>query len=212
MTLPHYSKTGKKQTNFKVSDSIFGLKKINQTLLKQAYEHYLNKKRVNLAKTKTRSLVRGGGRKPWPQKGRGVARAGTIRSPLFRGGGITFGPTGIENYTQKMNKKAKLTAIKQALSLNAKQMIVVTSLPTDGKTANMDKFLKDLKLSRKILLIDHKPEPLAARAIRNLVDVNLMEVNYLNVYKILNYDWLVFTEDAIEVLEDKLGALAGTKA
>ncbi len=208
MTLPHYSSTGQKQAAYGVPADIFGQPKTNQNLLKSAYEHYLNKKRVNIAKVKNRADVRGGGRKPWRQKGTGRARAGSNRSPLWRGGGVTFGPTGEENYIKKLNKKAKVLALKQALTLKNKQIISLKSLPVDGKTATMHKLLFGvLKLDRKVIIVDSKSDQPVRLAVRNLADVDLVDVAYLNVFRILNADWLVFTAASLENLQARAGSL-----
>ena len=190
---------------YSVETEIFDRPKTNDNLLKAAYEHYLASKRVNLAKVKNRSEVRGGGRKPWRQKGTGRARVGTIRSPIWRGGGITFGPTGNENYAKKLNKKAKLLALKQALTLKKTSTVCFKDLPTDGKTATMAKLLTSLKLDKKILLVVSKPVDEARRAAHNLKDVQMIEAEYLSVFKVLNADWLAFTADGLERLQAHLG-------
>src|ERR1700761_3330085 len=117
MAVATYTKTGTKATTpAKLDKAVFGVEAKNHDLLKQAYTSYLANGRENLAVTKTRGLVRGGGKKPWKQKGTGRARFGSSRGPIWRGGGITFGPTGQENYSKQMNTKAKRQAIRQALS------------------------------------------------------------------------------------------------
>ena len=204
MTIPQYDSTGQKMKACSVEAEIFNRPKTNDNLLKAAYEHYLASKRVNLAKVKNRSQVRGGGRKPWRQKGTGRARVGTIRSPLWRGGGITFGPTGKENYAKKLNKKAKLLALKQALTLKKASIVCFKDLPADGKTATMAKLLASLKLDRKVLLVVCQPADGARRAARNLEDVQMIEAQYLSVFKVLNADWLAFTADGLERLQAHL--------
>lgn len=209
MTLPYYNSSGKKQDDYEVSDEIFGLSSINQNLIKTAYEYYLAKKRANLAKVKNRGQVRGGGRKPWQQKKLGRARVGSIRSPLWKGGGVIFGPSGRENYSKKMNKKAKQLALKHALSLNKKQIMIIKSLPGTSKTATMAKLLfKTLKLDRKVLLVDDQLNQETALAVRNLQDVALMPAAYLNVFRVLNADWLILTTAAVENLENRLKTLS----
>src|SRR5690606_28898865 len=106
-------------TSVTLDKSVFGLEVENHELVKQVYVAYLANGRENLAVTKTRGLVSGGGRKPWRQKGTGRARFGSSRVPIWRGGGITFGPTGEENYSQKVHVKAKRLATRQALSMAA---------------------------------------------------------------------------------------------
>ncbi|MCY4089045.1 MAG: 50S ribosomal protein L4 [Candidatus Saccharibacteria bacterium] len=206
MTLPYYSSTGQKQTStYKIKEPIFSIKKINHNLLKQVYVAQLANRRLNLAKTKTRREVRGGGRKPHRQKGLGLARAGSIRSPLMRGGGITFGPTGSENYTHKINKKVKYIALLHALSLKKSKMIVVKSLPDDGKTAKLHQLLyQKLKLDRKILIIADDLSIKLKRASRNLPEVELIRFDQLNLGQVLDFDQLVWLDQALDNLADKL--------
>src|SRR5882757_6002067 len=121
-TIATYTKSGTKATTAaKLDKAVFGVEVKNHELLKQAYVTYLANGRENLAVTKTRGLVSGGGKKPWKQKGTGRARFGSTRNPIWRGGGIAFGPTGNENYSIKVNVGAKRQAIRQALSLAASE-------------------------------------------------------------------------------------------
>ena len=138
MATPTYTATGTKATTAaKLSKEVFGVEVKNHQLLKQAYETYLANGRDNLAVTKTRGLVRGGGRKPWKQKGTGRARFGSTRNPIWRGGGVVFGPSGNENYSKKLSKTSKRVAIKQALSLaNTAKKVSVKDIKTTGKTAD----------------------------------------------------------------------------
>src|SRR5688572_6907197 len=119
-TVPTFTKSGTKATTAaKLDQTVFAVVPENHELLKLAYNAYLANGRENLAQTKTRGLVSGGGKKPWKQKGTGRARFGSSRNPIWRGGGIAFGPTGNENYTIKVNVSAKRLALRQALSLSA---------------------------------------------------------------------------------------------
>ena len=210
-TLQTYTPTAQKKTASSVSEDIFGLQKVNHNLLKLAYEYHLAEKRSNLAQTKTRSAVRGGGRKPHQQKGTGRARAGSIRSPLWRGGGVVFGPTGQENYKKKMNKKARSQALKQGLSLKKDCFLVLTSWPKDGKTATLAQLLKKLKLNRRILLLDTELQTEMQRASSNLPEVSYQKVNYLNTLKVLNTDFLIFSPPALVALQARLGISEITK-
>jgi large subunit ribosomal protein L4 len=120
MAVITYTKSGNKATTpAKLDKKIFGVKPTSHELLKSAYVAYLANGRGNLAQAQTRGEVRGGGRKPWKQKGTGRARFGSTRNPIWRGGGITFGPTGSENYSHKLHTTAKRQAIRQALSVAA---------------------------------------------------------------------------------------------
>src|SRR5580704_17231797 len=126
MAVSTYSKSGTKSaTAAKLDKRDFEIIPKDHTLLQSAYVAYLANGRQNLAVTKTRGDVRGGGRKPWRQKGTGRARFGSIRNPIWRGGGIAFGPTGLENYSKAMNIKAKRLALRQALSLQANTIKVI---------------------------------------------------------------------------------------
>jgi large subunit ribosomal protein L4 len=126
MAVSTYNKAGvKATTTAKLDAAVFGLEITSHELLKEAYTAYLANGRDNLAVTKTRGLVRGGGKKPWKQKGTGRARFGSTRNPIWRGGGIVFGPTGDENYTKTLSTKARRQAIRQALSLKADAIKVI---------------------------------------------------------------------------------------
>src|SRR5580692_6269259 len=141
MAVATYTAAGAKATTpAKLNKAVFGVEVTSHELLKAAYTAYLGNSRMNLAVTKTRGLVSGGGRKPWKQKGTGRARFGSSRTPIWRGGGITFGPTGEENYSKQMNVKAKRLAIRQALSLAAeagKISVIEDVQIKSGKTADL---------------------------------------------------------------------------
>src|SRR5882762_2138813 len=138
MSVATFTKSGNKATvPAKLEKTIFGVKVENHELLKEAYVAYLANGRTNNAQTKKRGEISGGGRKPHPQKGTGRARSGSSRNPIWRGGGITFGPTGDENYTRKLSTQAKRQALRQALSLaaDANKIIVLETFDNkDGKT------------------------------------------------------------------------------
>src|SRR5690349_12993562 len=161
MATPTFTKSGAKATTpAKLDKAVFGVAPDNHDLLKLVYTAYLSNGRTNNAVVKTRGLVSGGGRKPWKQKGTGRARFGSSRNPIWRGGGIVFGPTGEENYTKKMNLKAKRLAIRQALSLaaDAKKLVVIEDVTAkEGKTAELAKLLTKIGVSRRTLIaVDHK--------------------------------------------------------
>ena len=208
MAIPTYTKTGTKaSTNAKLEKAVFGVEVKNHDLLKQAYQMYLANGRENLAKTLRRGEVRGGGKKPWKQKGTGRARFGSIRVPIWRGGGITFGPLGEENYTKKMTTTAKRTAIRQALSLksDANSLIIIDDLQVkDGKTSTAAALLDKIGAKRRVLIAVENKTPELERAVRNLVNVEVVQAQYLNVYSILNSDKLVITTKALEVIHEWL--------
>lgn len=199
-----YTKTGTKASeNIKLNADIFGIKTINEDLLHQAYDAYLANGRINLANTKTRGLVRGGGKKPWRQKGTGRARVGSRRTPIWRGGGIIFGPTGLENYSKKINIKAKRNAIRQALS--AKNQAGVIKVIEDisvktPKTAELVKLMNKLGSEGYTLIVtDHIATELNL-ASRNLINVKVVQAKYLNVARILDADNLIITKPALEII------------
>src|SRR5690606_27525832 len=133
---------------------VFAVSVENHELLKLAYDAYLANNRTSSATTKTRGLVRGGGKKPWKQKGTGRARFGSSRNPIWRGGGVVFGPLGNENYTKKLSTNAKRTAVKQALTLaNKAKKVAVVDVKTTGKTSEVAKFLADKGYTRKVLIV-----------------------------------------------------------
>jgi large subunit ribosomal protein L4 len=184
---------------------VFNVKVENHELLKLAYDSYLANNRLASATTLQRGEVRGGGKKPWKQKGTGRARFGSSRNPIWRGGGIVFGPRGNENYTKKLSTTSKRVAIKQALTLaNEAKKIVVKDVKTTGKTAEIAKFLADNKLDRKVLIVVDEKTPELIRATNNIQNVLLVRATYLNVYHILNADHIILGTKTVPVIKDWL--------
>jgi large subunit ribosomal protein L4 len=174
----------------------------NHELLKLAYDAFLANSRSAHATTKKRGEVSGGGKKPWRQKGTGRARFGSSRNPIWRGGGIAFGPTGEANFTKKISTSSKRVAIRQALTLaNEAKKITIADLKTTGKTSEAVKFLADNKLDRKVLLVVVDKTPEIMRATNNIQNVLVVRANYLNVYYILNADHIVIATKAIDVIK-----------
>lgn len=210
MAIATYTKAGTKaQTAAKLDKSVFGVEAKNHELLQAAYTAYLANGRANLAVTKTRGLVRGGGKKPWKQKGLGRARFGSSRVPIWRGGGITFGPTGQENYAKQLNTKAKRQAIRQALSLAsaAGKITVIEDITSkDGKTSGLAKLLQKIGASRNVLIIVEQKTPELVRAARNLPTVEVVGARYVNVYDALNADRIVFSQAALKATTTWLDA------
>ena len=182
--------------------SVFGLSVDNHELIKLAYDAYLANSRSSHAKTLKRGEVRGGGKKPWRQKGTGRARFGSTRNPIWRHGGVAFGRTGEENFTKKISKSSKQLAIKQALSLKnqAKAITVLdTAVNFKGKTKDAAKLIKDLKLDGKnIVLVVNEKTPEILKSTNNLSHVKLTRATYLNVFDIMNADAIVFEPDALK--------------
>ena len=188
-----------------LNPEIFNLEVTNHELVKLAYDAYLANSRSSHAKTLKRGEVRGGGKKPWKQKGTGRARFGSTRNPIWRGGGIVFGPRGNENYTKKLSKTSKRVAIKQALTLaNKDNRIIVKDISTTGKTAEIVKFLQDNKIDRKVLIVVDEKTPELIRATNNLRQVRLVSALYLNVFDILNADTIVLNNKSVPVITDWL--------
>lgn len=183
--------------------SVFAVEVRNHELLKLAYDAYLANNRLASATTKQRGEVRGGGKKPWRQKGTGRARFGSIRNPIWRGGGIVFGPRGNENYTKKISKTSKRVALRQALTVKADK-VLVAEIKTTGKTAEVAKFLKENNLNRRVLIVAEKTDELI-RATNNISEALLVSPMYLNVFDILNADYIVIAPKAIETIESWLG-------
>ncbi len=209
MAVATFTSAGDKAaTAAKLDKTVFGVSPDNHELLKTVYTTYLANGRTNNAVTKTRGLVSGGGRKPWKQKGTGRARFGSSRNPIWRGGGIVFGPTGEENFSQQINVKAKRLAIRQALSLaaEANKIIVIEDVTVpNGKTAELSSFLKKVGVTKKALVVVETKTDELLRAAQNLQDVKLVQAQYLNVYDILNADSIVVTADALKTISNWLG-------
>jgi large subunit ribosomal protein L4 len=212
MAVPTYTASGSKAaTPAKLDAKVFGVKVENHQLVRQAYDTYLSNGRENLAVVKTRGLVRGGGKKPWKQKGTGRARFGSSRNPIWRGGGIVFGPTGEENYTKKLPVAAKRLATRQALSLasDANKIVVVEKLASkEGKTSEIVKLMSKLGANRNTLVVVTDKTPELVRATANLQNIKLVSAMYVNVYDVMNADTIVITSDALSTVHEWLG---GTK-
>ena len=183
---------------------VFGVDVPNHELLKLAYDAFLANSRQASATTKTRGEVRGGGKKPWKQKGTGRARFGSTRNPIWRHGGIVFGPRGNENYKLKLSKTSKRVAIRQALTLaNESKKITVSDIKTTGKTAEIAKFIADKKFKRdrRVLLVVDEKTPELIRATNNLQSALLVRAQYLSVYYVLNADQIIMTPAAVKVVD-----------
>ena len=216
MSVATFTKAGAKATTpAKLDKNIFGVTVENHDLIKQAYVAYLANGRENLAVTKTRGLVSGGGKKPWKQKGTGRARFGSSRVPIWRGGGITFGPTGLENYSHKIHVKAKRQAIRQALSMAATEdrIKVIDAFDCkDGLTKPTAALLAKIGATRRVLVVVAKKEANVVRATNNLPEVKVVSAQYLNVYDIVNAHSVVIAKDALEIIGSWLGSETKAKA
>ena len=208
MSLAVFSKTGAKSPmSIKLDKTIFG-QSANDDLLKNAYLAYLANGRLNLARAKRRGEVRGGGQKPWRQKGTGRARFGSSRNPLWRGGGVAFGPTGAENYKYRLNLAAKRQALRQSLSLasNDGKLIVMEQLALNSaKTKDAADLLAKIGAKGNILIAVDTKTAQQQQALGNLQRVKLVQAKYLNVFDVLNADCLVLTTSALAELSGWLG-------
>lgn len=196
------------ETKTTLPKNVFAVDVPNHELLKQAYLAYLANGRGNYAKTLTRGEVSGGGKKPWKQKGTGRARFGSSRNPIWRKGGIAFGPTGQENYSKSLPLTAKRVALRQALTVAAKagRILVIDDIKATGKTADMAAFLASHKATGTVVIAVPTKTPELVRGTNNLPNVTLIQATYLNVFTILNADMLIMTKPAVKTVEEWLGA------
>jgi large subunit ribosomal protein L4 len=189
-----------------LKEEIFGIK-TRPHLLHQTVVMQLNNRRAGTAATKSKGFVRGGGKKPWRQKGTGRARAGSIRSPLWVGGGTIFGPQP-KDYSFRMPRKARREALLSALSLKHGdgKIIVLDKLELEeAKTKLMVKVLTELKVASALLVIA-QPDEKIERSSRNIPALKVLRVEGLNVYDLLRYEHLILTEGALKLLEERLAA------
>jgi large subunit ribosomal protein L4 len=209
MAVATYTKSGTKATTAaKLDKAVFGIDVKNHDLLKQAYTMYLANGRIGSANVKNRGDVRGGGRKPWKQKGTGRARFGSTRNPIWRGGGIVFGPTGEQNHTKKLPVATKRLAIRQALSMAAGEdriKVIETFECKTGKTSETVKLMQKIGLDRNVLLVVDVKDTLVERSTRNIPFVKAVQANYLNVYDVTNANAIVVTKKALEMIHTWLG-------
>ena len=190
----------------KLNKDVFGLSVDNHELVKLAYDVYLANSRSSHAKTLKRGEVRGGGKKPWKQKGTGRARFGSTRNPIWRHGGVAFGRTGEENFTKKISKSAKLQAVRQALSMqNADKNIIVLAdfAAKSGKTKDAIKEL-GIEADKNYLVVVAEKTAEIIRATNNIANVKVVRPTYLNVFDILNADKIIVTEKSLPVIENWL--------
>lgn len=207
MKVPAFSKTGTKSTATVTLDkAVFG-RDVTPELLKQAYNRVLANGRQGAAQTKTRGLVAGGGKKPWRQKGTGRARSGSIRNPLWRGGGTIFGPTGEQNYSVGLPKKALRGSVAQALSAQVDRVVVIEDfvVAATPKVKDTVAFLAKLDLNASVLLIVEAYTPAVAKATRNVDRLVVRGVNHLTAYEVLNAQSIVITKPSLEALSAWIG-------
>ncbi len=197
-------KGGKTAREIEVPEGVFAYP-AKDHLIYEAVINYRANQRRGAAATKTRSLVAGGGKKPWRQKGTGRARAGSIRSPLWRKGATTFGPKP-KDYSYEIPRKAKKNALKSALSLKFKddQILVIRKIDIqEAKTKAAAEWLKTLNLD-SALVVDSAENKILFLALRNIPEVKAVDPKQLNIYDVMNHKWLVFSEQAFESVMERL--------
>jgi len=188
-----------------LKDNIFNTK-VNKYLVHQAVKRYLANRRRGTASTKNRSEVRGGGAKPWKQKGTGRARAGTNSSPIWVGGGIVFGPAP-RDYSFSLPKKMKVAALKSVLSdkLENKEIIIVDELSLEeNKTSKMVEILINLQAFKKPLIIIEEEDNGIVQASRNIKGVQVLPVSKINTYDLINHEKIIITKKALKRIEEVL--------
>jgi large subunit ribosomal protein L4 len=193
-----------KVAELEVNDLVFGAP-INENVLYEVVRMQMAARRSGTASTKGRSEVRGGGRKPWRQKGTGRARAGTIRSPLWRGGGIVFGPKP-RSYSFKPPKKVRKAALISALSLKVKEdkILILKDFPMEEiKTKKFKEVLDRFEL-KKVLFVIGEENAVLEKSSRNIKDVKMMRSEGINVYDLLKFDYLVLLEQSVKKIEGAL--------
>lgn len=193
---------GKEVGTMELNDAVFGVE-VNEHLVHMAVVQQLANNRQGTQSAKTRSEVRGGGRKPWRQKGTGHARQGSIRAPQWKGGGVVFAPVP-RDYSFKLNKKEKRAALKSALTsrVNDNKLIVVEDLKLDEiKTRKFKEILTNLKVNKALVVLNENDQNVVMSA-RNLPAVKTALTNTINVYDILKYDTVVVTKDAVATIEE----------
>ena len=189
-----------------LSDEVFGVP-VKSHVLHQVVLYQLAKRRAGTAKTKGRSEIRGGGRKPWRQKGTGRARAGTSRSPLWRGGGTVHGPVP-RTYAFQVPKKVRRLALKMALSqkLIDRELTVVDSLAFERiKTKDFASLLGRFELAKTLVVLP-APDEIVEKSARNIPKVKVLRSEGLNVYDLLDYHHLLLTKEAVQSIEERLGS------
>lgn len=200
-----YNQTGSQVGDIELSDNVFGIEP-NESVLYDAVVMQQASQRQGTHSTKGRSDVRGGGRKPWRQKGTGRARHGTIRSPIWVGGGVTFGPTP-RSYGYKMPKKQRRLALRSALSskVNEENIRVVEGLSLEApKTKEMKQILAGLTADTKALVVSNDYNDAVALSVRNLPGVKFVTADGVNVLDLLNHEKLIITQDAVKQVEEVL--------
>ena len=199
-----YNMAGEEVSKLSLNAEVFGIEANNQVMFDAVQVEQSNARQAT-AKTKVRHEVSGGGKKPFRQKGTGRARAGTTRSPIWVGGGTVFGPDGNQSYKISQNKKAHNLALRSALSLKAKEgLVIVDELKLEPKTKEFLKVMDALKVGGKVLVVLDEFEENIVLAARNVNWVKLVSTDNVSVLDLLNVDTVVFTKAAVEKFQKEV--------
>lgn len=199
-----YNIENNKISEIELNDTIFSAD-INEDVLYDVVRMQMASRRQGTSSVKGRQDVSGGGRKPWRQKGTGRARAGTIRSPLWRGGGVVFGPQP-RNYAYRIPKKIRKIALRSALSMKFKEdkMLILSDFPMDEIKTKKFRAVVDRFGFKKVLFVLDKSYPVLEKSSRNLREVKMIRSEGINVYDLLNYEHLVLLEPSVKIIEGAL--------
>lgn len=198
-----YDMSGAQIGEIELNEDVFGIKP-NEAVVQAFVKMQMANKRVGTASTKTRAEVSGGGKKPWRQKGTGRARVGSTRNPVWRTGGVVFGPKP-RDYSYRLPRKVRRLALKSALSSKVidNNIIVVDKLVFDEpKTKSMVKVLEALKVAKKTLVVTGDGDPNVSKSARNIPGVKPLRADFINVYDLLKHDTLLITRDAVNKVEE----------
>lgn len=198
-----FNQNGEKVSDLELNDDIFGIE-INEHAVYTVVKNHLANKRQGTQSAKTRAEVRGGGRKPYRQKGTGRARHGSTRSPIWTGGGVVFAPKP-RDYSYVVPKKIKRLALKSALTskVREEEIIVLDQINIDGySTKAAQNILKNIKADKKALVVIEKKDDQLYRSFRNIENVEILPADLINVYDIIKYNSFVVTKDAVKRIEE----------
>ena len=203
-----YNKSGKSEKEISLPEELFG-REIKEDVVHRAIVAHQKNARVAIAHTKTRKEVRGGGTKPWKQKGTGRARHGSIRSPIWKGGGVTFGPSKNQNFSVKINKKEKNQALLMTLSAKANdtEVVVLDELKiAEGKTKELATLIKKLPVKdNSVLIITDSADKNIYRASANIPKTTVIGAKSLNVFDVMKHKYLLFPEGALKIMKETYG-------
>ncbi len=207
MAVPTFTASGAKASvAATLPKEIFAVEVANHELLKQAYVGYLANGRSVNAHVKKRGEVSGGGKKPWRQKGTGRARFGSTRNPIWRHGGVAFGPTGEENFSHNLPVAAKRQALRQALSLKNKDgKVLVAEKLNFKKTADAAKFFKKIGVERSVLVVVPAFDAELDKSVRNISSVSVVTTSGVTAFHVLNADSVVLIKESVKALADRFG-------